>query len=187
MEVVQPLNLSDKVSFSTSMSGSYPIFFNSFIASTPRHPVLKAALASFYQYYVNRTGFCRQTGEGFENVVGCCTLWDGYQATSVQDRGETFIMQEEHLQHGKYPNLPKRGYKDPDCDFVVHHDASHQVYFYSRIVGSGHCQKRRRDVCAVGNSFEHIRDRYCGNTGMTIVSLPCCAKLGILNDLEKLY
>ena len=141
MEVVQPLNLSDKVSFSTSMSGSYPIFFNSFIASTPRHPVLKAALASFYQYYVNRTGFCRQTGEGFENVVGCCTLWDGYQATPVQDRGETFIMQEEHLQHGKYPNLPKRGYKDPDCDFVVHHDASHQVYFYSRIVGSGHCQK----------------------------------------------
>lgn len=101
---------------------------------------MDATVASFYQYYINKTGYC-QAESSLQNVVGCCTLWDGYQVTPVEKRGETFVLDEVHLNTGMYPNQPKRDYVDPDCDFVVHHNASHQIYFYSRIVGSGHCQK----------------------------------------------
>ena len=140
MDVVQPLDLPDNVSFATSMSASYPIFFNSFIATSPRSDIMNASVASFYQYYINETGFCR-TNINFQEVVGCCTLWDGYQKTPIEKRGETFILEEVNLNTGLYPNYPTRGYIDPDCDYVVHHNASHQIYFYSRIFGSGHCQK----------------------------------------------
>ena len=138
IQVLQPVILADHVSFATVMTDAR-IFFNAFIASTPHHDILWATLQSFVQYYVNQTGYCRSGN--YHDVVGCCTLWDGYHNTPVERRGETFILEEEHLKNGLYPNQPSRGTEGPYCDFVVHHNKTRQIYFYSRIVGSRHCQK----------------------------------------------
>ncbi len=141
MEVVQPVPLPDTISFSTTKSGSTADnFFNSFMASTVRHAILNATLESFYQYYILKTGYCRNKTE-LHGVLGCCTLWDGYQRTPLEERGVNFIMEETHLRKGWYPHLRSRGLEDHRCDYVVHDPGSRQVYFYSRIVDSGHCQR----------------------------------------------
>ena len=138
IQVLQPVVLADHVSFATVMTDSR-IFFNAFIASTPKHDILQATLQSFVQYYINHTGYCRNGN--YQDVVGCCTLWDGYHNTPISHRGETFLLEEEHLKNGLYPNQPSRGTVGPYCDFVVHHNKTRQIYFYSRIVGSRHCQE----------------------------------------------
>ena len=139
MKVIQPVDLPYHVSFSTSKAVGAPIFFNSFMASSSRHPILNATLRSFYEYYILRTGYCRNDtgGQDYKKMVGCCTLWDGYHATPKKERGETFIMQEVHLSDGFYPDLNSSGFHM--CDFVVHYNASHRAYFYSRIFGSRNC------------------------------------------------
>lgn len=139
MEVVQPLNLANNISFSTSSSATAPLFFNSFLAASPRNTILSATISSFYQYYINKTGPC-QVNLFYQAVVGCCTLWEGFQMTPIEKRGEILILDEVHLSAGFYPNQPGRGPGDYACDYVVHDNASHQIYFYSRIRDSDHCQ-----------------------------------------------
>ncbi len=139
MEVVQPLNLPDSISFSTSKSGSSSNnFFNSFMASTARHAILNATLESFYQYYILKTGFCRKN---VQTVLGCCTLWNGYQLTPPRKRGVNFIMEETHLSKERYARVRSRGFEDPGCDYIVQDRETRTVYFYSRIIDSQHCRR----------------------------------------------
>lgn len=136
MEVIQPILLGDEISFSSATSTIRPVFFQSYLASTPRHPIIRRNLDTMEEYYRGE-GQCikRKT-----RVVGCCTLMTAWKQT--QKKGNVKILQEVLLNHemydGAYSNIPFRGQMKA-CHFIVHDPQLRQVYFYSRIQGSHRC------------------------------------------------
>ena len=134
LEVVKPVQLDPKVTFSTSLDGSDAYFFQAYWASTPRHPILKENLRTMTHFYKNRTGTCFENAAG---LMGCCTLMQAWNQT--MQRGHVKILQESHLNRmDLYPNMTHRGYR-VHCNWVVHDPSERVVYFYSRVVGSRNC------------------------------------------------
>ena len=136
MEVVQPLLLDDNVSFSTAVATLFPVFFQSYLASIPRHPIIRHNLDTMDEYYRGE-GECWDQRTG---IVGCCTLMTAWNRT--QSRGTVKILEEIYLNHdihaGAFRHVPFRGELDTS-HWIVHDPDDLQVYFYSRIQGSDRC------------------------------------------------
>ncbi len=82
------------------------------------------------------------------NILGPCTLVKAWDQT--RHDGAFRLLEEIHLQQDNlYPNMTQRGVGE-HCHWVVHDRAEHEVYFYSRIVGSNICEveKPQNDTIA---------------------------------------
>lgn len=159
------LDLSD-LRFATVWSVQQDSFFQSFMASTPGHPILKRALEILYEYYEGRRPSLNGT-----SILGPLTLLEAYRDLSATDqtsespivtledfqsnipegspfvdantiRRTSFFLQELPLQKGIYGTLRRRNLEDgyhPNCNIVVHNPLSQTPYFYARILGSSNC------------------------------------------------
>jgi mannosyltransferase OCH1-like enzyme len=137
LEVVRPLRMDPKVSFSTVQDSLLGYFFQAFLAATPGHPVLRENLNTMMEYYVEKKGTCFEEAQ---LVVGPCTLMEAWKRTSHASHGHTRILRESHLQmHGLFPNVLQRG-KGSACHWVVDDPEEIQVYFYSRVMGTHLCE-----------------------------------------------
>jgi mannosyltransferase OCH1-like enzyme len=138
LEVIKPLQMDPNVSFSTVRDSLLGYFFQAFLAATPGHPVLRENLNTMMEYYVEKKGTCFEKAQ---LVVGPCTLMEAWKRTSNESHGHTRMLRESHLQkHGLFPDVEQRGIGDP-CHWVVDDPEEMQVYFYSRIVGTGMCNQ----------------------------------------------
>ena len=129
LQVVDPPTFDSPVTFAmaTVLEPSHldPGFFETFLATTPGHPVLRAALNTMLEYY-NDTRTLRMN-------MSTSILKDAYiRANSTT----TVILQESRLT--KNHNVPKQNGKGCCCNYVVHNRQNH-VHFYSRIVGTKLC------------------------------------------------
>mmetsp|Transcript_19914 Transcript_19914/g.32306 ORF Transcript_19914/g.32306 Transcript_19914/m.32306 type:complete len:356 (-) Transcript_19914:326-1393(-) len=139
IQVVKPFHPADGVSFTTVVGHSFDravpigkwVFFQAFLASAPRHPILREALRIMLLHY-----------EGSHAVrgadMGPSTLQDAYHAVPKAHRGDGLLLQEVILEAGMYPDLP-RLQGTGLCNLVVHDQLQSAVYFFSRIVGTPMC------------------------------------------------
>ena len=137
MEVITPVLLDRNITFSTAR-GAVKFFFNSFMASTAGHPVLRRNFDVMLDYYSGKgcLGRTRKVN------MGCCTLFDAYNQASDMERGPHLLLEEHNLDSSNsarsYPKVKRRG-SGRFCNWVVHDPSARVAYFYSRIVGSTHC------------------------------------------------
>ena len=139
IEVFQPLLLVNEVSFSSVISATnIPTFFQAYLASVPRHPIIRRNLDTLDEFY-SQEGECWIRDKRGGNV-GCCTLMSAWNQT--KNKGNVKMLEEIYLNHdihdGAYRHVPFRGSTDL-CHYIVHDPEEHQVYFYSRITGSRIC------------------------------------------------
>jgi mannosyltransferase OCH1-like enzyme len=135
LEVIQPVILDERVSFSTAQNDAWSgNFFQAFLAATSGHPVLKHNLHALMDYnFGNRTKWKHCKG-----LMGPCTLLNSWNRTT--HRGVNLILKEFNMeeQNYLYPNVSLRGTRR-NCHWVVHDADKKVVHFYSRIVGSRWC------------------------------------------------
>ena len=136
MEVIQPILLNDGISFSSAVSTLFPVFFQSYLASTARHPILRSNLDTMEEYYRGE-GECKAQNTG---IIGCCTLMTAWNRTD--NKGQVKLLEEIYLNHeilnGTYRNVPFRG-ENSECHWIVHDPEDLQAYFYSRMHPSHRC------------------------------------------------
>lgn len=142
MKTLQPLRLPGNVTFSSAITdgsdGNFNAqgpFFQSILASAPGHPILGKALEMMLGYYNGTLKICGG------QWVGPCTLRRAYDRTTAQERGVVRILRETNLESRphvrSYPNLTRQQGRGCCCNFVVHDDVMKDVYFFSRVSGSG--------------------------------------------------
>lgn len=136
IKVVEPLVL-DNAQFVTVFTpdinpGGNGAFFQAFLASVPRHPVLKAALRTMLEYYTGE----RKLRPG--TLMGTGTLKDAYDSVSETARQHVRLLEEVALTPEMYPDL-RRQIGQGFCNHVCHDPLEKKVYFFSRIVGSDNC------------------------------------------------
>lgn len=143
MEVITPVLLDRNITFSTA-KGGFKFFFNSFMASTAGHPVLRRNFDVMLDYYSGKGCL----GRTQKVNMGCCTLFDAYNQASDRERGPHLLLEEHNLDSSNnarssyYPKV-KRRRSGRFCNWVVHDPSARVAYFYSRIVGSTHCPAAR--------------------------------------------
>jgi mannosyltransferase OCH1-like enzyme len=135
MAVIEPLALDADVGFSTAFEAPGNAvetnLFQSFLAAAPRHPILKEALRIMLAYY--------EWTHKLHGEMGTSTLKDAHDAVPKDKRGTIRWLHEMHLKPGEYPELTRQEGTECCCNYVVHDETEHKPYFWSRIVGSGHC------------------------------------------------
>jgi hypothetical protein len=139
LKTIQPIRLNATITFSSVLSGypNFDQFFQAFLATTPKHPVLGEALQIMLRYY---TGSHTIRGKN----VGTSTLWDAYDAVDEAKRGPSKLLVEtkntkENEANGEwyYPDIPKLDGVGCCCDQICHDPEEKVVYFYARVPGSG--------------------------------------------------
>jgi hypothetical protein len=141
IRVVQPVALDPNVTFATAVSSS-GVFFQAFLATAPRHPILYRAFEEMMAHYEKR--------KFLKTIMGCRTLTTAYQQHQQQEEiaateTQHLILQEDNLlfRPYMYPQLTRQsGGWGFLCNFVVHDTHTHTVYFFSRMVGSANCPRR---------------------------------------------
>jgi hypothetical protein len=130
--------------FVTSYDAEGSHFFQSFLASTPKNPILKEALNATLEYYEGRNSECNK---GQWCYIGVYTLKQGYDRVVIE-RSEvpiekTLLLSEIKLEPHIYPDFPRRpGVDDRSewfCNYVVHNPKTQIVHFYSRIPNTQNC------------------------------------------------
>ena len=146
MELVQPMVAPPTVSFLTVREANPDgYFFQSFLATTPGHPVIHRALTSTLpEFYAHR----RHDASAPHVWMGPYTLHQAYyqqQQAMQNDTTTTSLLLSEvnlddHPRRSTYPTIPRRRKNHGCCcNYVIQH--ADTVYFYSRMVGSGpHCE-----------------------------------------------
>ena len=147
MEVVKPILLQPHITFTSPFEAigygqKYKGIFNSFIASAPKHPILRHTFELMLMSYQGKYHFDPSTW------MGTAALFQGY--TKFVDGDDTLKKEwpidmniAETLMTGdNYPDFPRHtNGKGCCCDYVVHNFTAKEIYFYSRIVGaSGFCE-----------------------------------------------
>lgn len=136
LKVVQPVDLrnNNNISFVTvHETAVYMNFFQAFIASTPRNPILKIALDKMLDYHEGRLKI-------FGNL-GPYTLNQAYKSVSPQEQAQAWILHELDLDNKRtpsnsYPEVQRQEGEGCCCNFVVEDAKQKQVYFFSRFVGA---------------------------------------------------
>lgn len=156
MQVIKPYVImhSSNVTFSTAHEAGNHLLFQSFLASTPGHPVLRESLRQMQQWY-NLKPWERGQMCGPNAWMGPCTMKHAY--TNVVGRNDnhktrdpmvassnTYLLQELNLmerQNGmNYPNVTRRKGTGCCCNYIVVDPRTTEAFFYSRMVGAGaHC------------------------------------------------
>jgi len=179
-------------------------FFQSFLACTPKHPIIDTALRLTVEYYEGKLEWMTEgmligphiLYKAYEMVTGVNPTWIGKEyideetivnvdedtksslrkANEDQERvySSTFILQEGAYEDKWLPNFPTRQNTDLNCDVIVHdkigdaEKAEPVPYFYSRIIGSSHCEPKAYDFCGDGAKAN----------GMCLDRNTCCSKYG---------
>lgn len=133
IRVLEPVPIASNVTFSTAVSGS-GLFFQAWLAASPRHPVLSQAFEEMMAHY-------EEIDVATDTLMGCDTLTKAYDAVDVVDRGEVLMLEEIWLllRPFTYRDLPRQSGRGISCNCIVHDPVIKKVYFYSRIVGSSNC------------------------------------------------
>ena len=107
--------------------------FQAFLASRPRHPILRMALNLMVEYY-----------EGTRKILGInmgtSTMKMAIDAVSDEDRRDVLLLQEmQNLPKFDdwYPDLPPQKGDGCCCDFIVHDPDERKVFFWSHVAGWG--------------------------------------------------
>ena len=107
--------------------------FQAFLASRPRHPILRMALNLMVEYY-----------EGTRKILGInmgtSTMKMAIDAVSDEDRRDVLLLQEmQNLPKFDdwYPDLPPQKGAGCCCDFIVHDPDERKVFFWSHVAGWG--------------------------------------------------
>lgn len=135
LKVVQPVPLDETYTYkfvTVHESAAYMNFFQAFIASAPKHPILHKALGNMLEHY---------QGRKFSGNMGPSTLKAAYKAMSPQIQQEAWLLHELNLEHPRnppniYENVPRQVGDGCCCNFVVEDAKQKEVYFFSRIVGA---------------------------------------------------
>lgn len=144
MQVHTPFIATNNITFATAFDYPGVHFFQSFMASTPKNPILKEALEALLEYYEQRNPVCNK---GQFCYIGTITLKQAYDRV-VTERQEvpvenTLLLNEIKLETHVYPNFPRRPGVDDRldwfCNYVVHDSTTQIVHFYSRIPGTKNC------------------------------------------------
>jgi hypothetical protein len=120
-------------------------FFQAFLASDARNPILKEALRIMLDYYEGR--------HDLHGYMGPSTLRDAYFAVDPSTRGDdnntTILLMQINLDKKRrkrdavpYPNLTLQSGRGCCCNYIVHDPDTEIAYFFSRIVGvkgNRHC------------------------------------------------
>ena len=135
LEVIQPLMLSSKTSFSTVLADDNNIggqFFQAFMASEPKSPVLAESFADmifWYEYPERRDAI-------YQNM-GPKTLMNAFNRVPTAKRGQVRLLQETNPNATSFPSVARRKGEGCCCNFIVHDPMDGEAYFYSRILGAG--------------------------------------------------
>lgn len=141
-----------------------PGFFQAFIASTPRHPILKRYLELFVKYYDGDLKLETKKLEESKQMLGVRILAEAYNAIMEEQRlaeerrldgllggamsppgttvGAVELWQEVMYSPEKFPNIPPPpSESEESCKFLVvaNHGSPPVVPFYSRVQGSRMC------------------------------------------------
>lgn len=139
MELVEPFVAPLGVDFVTVVEGESTYFFQSFLATSPKHPVIERALHVVQEYYEKD----RYSTWPQKTWMGPYTLkhaFDDCYRAATERLTNVYLLKELKLSPGVYDNLERRKGNGCCCNFVVQDQDQKQPYFYSRIVGSGgHC------------------------------------------------
>mmetsp|Transcript_4772 Transcript_4772/g.10137 ORF Transcript_4772/g.10137 Transcript_4772/m.10137 type:complete len:360 (-) Transcript_4772:1848-2927(-) len=138
IRVVNPVLLKPDVVFSSvreeiKKKKSFN-FFQAFLASAPRHAVIRETLKIMLAYYEGR--------HELHGWMGVSTMGDGFKAAAANpnEMGKIRILQElKNVPEVEeyYADLPAQDGIGCCCQHIVHDAQERRVYFYSRIVGAG--------------------------------------------------
>ena len=146
IRVVNPVLLESDVSFSSvreeiKKKKSFN-FFQAFLASAPKHAVIRETLKVMLAFYEGR--------HKLHGWMGVSTMGDGFRAAAANpsEMGKIRILQElKNVPEvdGYYADLPSQEGIGCCCQHIVHDAQERMVYFYSRIVGAGQfCMSREQ-------------------------------------------
>lgn len=141
MRSMEAVMLPDHITFSTVLENNEQNFFQSFLASTPKNPVLKKALQVMLGHYEG-THKIRREGRVYSGM-GTATLKDAYDLAVKEDPSigeKTRFLREINLRENPslYMDVERQGIR-PMCDIAVHYAETLKVYFYSRAIGTPKC------------------------------------------------
>lgn len=108
-------------------------FFQAFLATTPKHPILKEAFRVMNQYYEGDFGIGA-------SPMGVKTLGRAFKNVDEEERGVVRLLKEmKNVENNKfgepwYPDTPKQEGEAFTCNHIVHDPGLREVYFYSRVV-----------------------------------------------------
>lgn len=140
MEVVNPWIHDRNVAFATALSEHRDRFFQSFIASEKKGRVMEEALDEmllFYEAQKSRT----------KMLLGCDTLKTAFESVAPSECGKAVFLEEVRFSLPDATSPVRRNGVGCCCDLSVQDQETHEVLFYSRVVGVGH-------LCFNGNSTE---------------------------------
>lgn len=165
MEAVKPVKIQSNVTFVTPVEAATDWhgvkgLFNSFIAVSPKHPLLRINLNIFIKYYKWNI-YIR---EWEFPLLGTASLFASYKQfishknstrygnvkndevneLLIFDKDDWLLdlsLNEMRLSSIEYPLFPRHKGRGWGCDYVVQNATEKEIYFYSRIVGTDGCYK----------------------------------------------
>mmetsp|Transcript_29218 Transcript_29218/g.63412 ORF Transcript_29218/g.63412 Transcript_29218/m.63412 type:complete len:380 (+) Transcript_29218:130-1269(+) len=157
LAAIKGLRLDDNVTFATVEERTRPLralsnmlskadqeamralfignFFQAFLATSPKHPILEEALHLMQKYYEGKFDIG-------PSMMGVKTLGEAFKKVGKEKRGVVRLLKELNNTRDQddpnqvwYPNVPVQYGTGRGCNFIVHDPDERVVYFYSRIVG----------------------------------------------------
>mmetsp|Transcript_32042 Transcript_32042/g.95999 ORF Transcript_32042/g.95999 Transcript_32042/m.95999 type:complete len:294 (-) Transcript_32042:34-915(-) len=132
IEVVKPFLHGSSVTFTSVLEPRGIVFFQAFMASSAKHPILERNLQLLLEAY---QGKLEMNGES--KLKGPVTIKMAYDSMPEDIQKETVLLHEVDLNYHPdvYPEFQNRTGYGCCCDYLVHSPELGEVYFWSRIVG----------------------------------------------------
>jgi len=133
-EVVRPFHAYSTTTFATVSSCDGNCLLPVFIASRPKHPILKETLAQMLAMY--------QDPNADRAMLTAYAMMRAFEVLPDDDKQQIQILEEMKLDDGPdpqlYPDLPRQeGFGN--CNFVVRDPAEDKVNFFMGFLGSSRC------------------------------------------------
>lgn len=114
--------------------------FNSFLACSPKNPILKTNLDIYLSHYKKEKDFSKEIRD-FNYHFGTGSLGLAFKNTEIERNNVVVNMDLEEKRflssnRNKYPRVSIPRGKGCCCDFYVEDTKRNEMYFWSRIVGS---------------------------------------------------
>lgn len=125
-----PLSPQDLAALRKMFEGN---FFQAFLATAPKHPILKEAFRLMLEYYEGEFDIGA-------SLMGVKTLAEAFKNVDEEERGVVRLLKEmKNVENNKfgepwYPDTPKQEGEAVTCNYIVHDPGLREVYFYSRVV-----------------------------------------------------
>lgn len=139
LEVIEPFAVPENTYFVTVDQPAMNNFFQAFVASTPRHPILKKNLEKIIALAKGEIHL-ELVGPNKVTFVGPETMKMAYEETPERFHKSSILLLESRLENlggEEYDAIPRQDGEGPNCNWVVHDPEKKRVYFYSRMIGSG--------------------------------------------------